>query len=707
MFDLCARARLCLVFLFFPLIASGCRDSSSRPDALEKDQNGVLTFVQWSDPHVFDAGASRRAEGIEEERADNWSALHWAVLQTNRLILLDHRNIDFVVLTGDFGLYNVKMPDLKDKNGKIKDDGKCVRDAREGPGPTVPFDEAVQLAAQEFRALLVKRVYLVPGNNDLCDEDPRDRYRYAAFVVALQRTIGEQQKERKDDLKAAARSVIEEQKLNKVMSPRSDLPADPPAAPEIVDLTFTLEDLLRGQLPDDTTAALDNILTEEERARHQRAKPLMPRPCGNRAGNFPVIKGYCLLGLDSSYFKAHADARSVTLKIQDAADKASIIAMDHLGGQVQPGISYLLFTHIPDIEDPHPGRKSDPGSSWLLPSNARSKWKAVLNRSELIAVFAGHFHSRTRSIYPHDFSYVKSLDPEVAQKFWLAPSLAAKYQTEPLEGETARGIVLSQMIRKDVAAKAPAPNSPVWGLPIWFSPLDPNPTLSLEFYRQLKLGEIYEQGGRGVQAEAAYRKALDVATGKERPVALHHLQGVVNTWGFYGLWMRIRFTVVISLALFSLILVVWLFWRRRRRLQIYAFEAPNDAKIPSTHLEQVAEYLLGTMRYYAAKSGPIGDGKLPYIWSGFSEDLRKALENLVPGKISGVMSWLLGWLFKPEFTLRGTLAMAPSNSHIVLTLSRRGNAAHSWEKSVPLDQAHDTLKDMVYVALLHIKREPG
>src|SRR5260370_40772048 len=113
------------------------------------------------------------------------------------------------------------------------------------------------------------------------------------------------------------------------------------------------------------------------------------------------------------------------------------------------------------------------------------------------------------------------------------------------------------------------------------------------------------------------------------------------------------------------------------------------------------------MGYYGGKAGAMGDGKLPYVWSGFSEDLRKGLENLVPGKSSGVMSWLLGWLFKPEFTLRGTLAMAPSNSHIVLTLSRRGNAAPSWEKSVPLDQAHDTLKDMVYVALLQIKREPG
>ena len=71
---------------------------------------------------------------------------HWAVLQTNRLILEDHRNIDFVVLTGDFGLYNVKMPDLRNKSGTVKDDGKCARDPREGPGPTVPFAQGRRCA---------------------------------------------------------------------------------------------------------------------------------------------------------------------------------------------------------------------------------------------------------------------------------------------------------------------------------------------------------------------------------------------------------------------------------------------------------------------------------------------------------------------------------------------------------------------------------
>jgi hypothetical protein len=697
--------RLCFT-VFLVILAADCGKHSSGPSPLSTtDENAGLTFVQWSDPHLFDGGASRHHEGIEEEKLDNWSALHWAVLQTNRLLTEDHLNIDFVVITGDLGLYNVKMPDFRDKNGAIQDDGSCVRDPTEGPGPHIPFDEAVQSVAQEFRASLVKRIYLVPGNNDLCDEDPRDRYRYAAFVLALQRTVRQQQNKRQDDLNIAAKALIDNQKRSKVKNASFSSPSDAPLPPKIVDLTFTLEALLHGQLGDARSAPLDNILSKDEKARYLQSSPSDQRQCSsNSVDGLPIIKGFCLLGLDSSYFKAHVDSRSVQRKIQDAADKASIRAMDSLSTEVKPGGSYLLFTHIPDIEDPYPGRKSDPGSSWLLPVGAREKWKDVLNREELVAVFAGHFHSRDRRIYPHNFSYVKSLDPVVAQKFWLAPALAAKYQTEPPGVETARGIVLFQVTGKEVAAKVEPPGTVVRGLPIWFSPLDPNPTLASDFYRQLKLGEMYEHAGRGELAESAYRKAVDTASGTERDIALHHLERVLNGWGFYELWMQKRRDLVISVALVCLILVVWLLWRRKRRLRIYPLEVPNDAKIPAGHLERVTEYLVGAMRYHDAKAGPIGPSKLPHVWPGFSQNLGTALKELVPGKSSGFMTLLLEWLFRPEFTLRGTLATGNPYSYIVLTLSRGGKPL-TWEKSVLLCDAHDALKDMVYAALLHIKNQ--
>src|ERR1700733_3971394 len=77
------------------------------------DSASRLTFVQWTDPHLFDSGSGRHGEGIEEEALDNRAALHWAVLETNRLALLENRPINFVVITGDFGLENIRLPDIK------------------------------------------------------------------------------------------------------------------------------------------------------------------------------------------------------------------------------------------------------------------------------------------------------------------------------------------------------------------------------------------------------------------------------------------------------------------------------------------------------------------------------------------------------------------------------------------------------------------
>jgi hypothetical protein len=63
-----------------------------------------------TDPDLFDAGRARHAEGIQEEALDNQAAFHWAILETNQLVLAEHHTIDFVVITGNFGLQNVLLP---------------------------------------------------------------------------------------------------------------------------------------------------------------------------------------------------------------------------------------------------------------------------------------------------------------------------------------------------------------------------------------------------------------------------------------------------------------------------------------------------------------------------------------------------------------------------------------------------------------------
>src|SRR5258706_13430648 len=98
-----------------------------------------VTFVQWTDPHVFDAGKGRHAEGVREEELDNWAAFHWAVLETNRLVLTERRTIDFVVITGDFGLENVQLPPMP---GLTADGQDCPNPNPDKEGPINKIDLA-------------------------------------------------------------------------------------------------------------------------------------------------------------------------------------------------------------------------------------------------------------------------------------------------------------------------------------------------------------------------------------------------------------------------------------------------------------------------------------------------------------------------------------------------------------------------------------
>jgi 3',5'-cyclic AMP phosphodiesterase CpdA len=116
-----------------------------------------VSFVQITDPHLYDAGNHLLPAGVREEILENRDALDWAILQTNR-IEDSGRHLDFVVITGDFGLDTPA--------------------SRLGPG-------AIDQLAITLGALLVDPILVVPGNNDLVDEKPADIKRFQQFIVDL------------------------------------------------------------------------------------------------------------------------------------------------------------------------------------------------------------------------------------------------------------------------------------------------------------------------------------------------------------------------------------------------------------------------------------------------------------------------------------------------------------------------------------------
>ncbi len=144
-----------------------------------------VRFAVITDAHIFDAGYKCTGSYIEREYQENLNALRWAVNEIN-LQAKNKTPVDFVVFTGDFGIENLQgVPQSSPKSN----DSKCLdADANAKPGPIQQMDFPT---AEALIANIIDRlppgikVYFVPGNNDLVDEDMTRLSRYSDFVSAL------------------------------------------------------------------------------------------------------------------------------------------------------------------------------------------------------------------------------------------------------------------------------------------------------------------------------------------------------------------------------------------------------------------------------------------------------------------------------------------------------------------------------------------
>lgn len=463
-----------------------------------------LTFVQWTDPHLFDAGSGRHGEGVEEEALDNLSALHWAVLETNRLALSEHPTVDFVVITGDFGLENVQLPERRGVVGRKCD---CPRreSTREGPVEPVTLDQAADEVARELSALVVKRIYLVPGNNDICHEDPADMHRWAEFVFALTSRI-----QTRHDALVANLSVNYHGHDNRRIAV--------PVAPQVVDLTYSLRRLYEERDPRILALFADGSAPEKI--------PDVPAS----------VNGFYLLGLNSSYFKPHDG------DLQKRSDQQSKRDLEFLRNQIVPHGSHLIFTHIPDIDDPRREptgtQKSmpDKASSWKIAGATRKSWhNDILMQDEILGVFAGHFHATRREIYPHNFDYGQKPDQLTAGKFWIAPPLSAKEQWMLPQERSARGLLLVSVASNGAVRVSPETGETVLPTPIWYSTSDQK--TAAEGDSDLVAARAFELDGKWDQAADTYARALKSPDARVRATATRnytHDRLITRKWWWEG-----------------------------------------------------------------------------------------------------------------------------------------------------------------------------
>jgi hypothetical protein len=386
----------------------------------------TVTFVQLTDAHLFDAGKHRPVQAGYQDSLDNRSSFAWAVYQINDLDAKG-RCIDFVAFTGDFGMEDADPKDA----------------ARE----VAPF----------FRALIVKKILLVPGNNDLKDENPSDIGRYQTFVSELAQLLPDHQ---------------------------------------VTDLTQTTE----------------------------------------------TVNGIRLVGLNSASFKN----QNGKLRITNSAVQAAEIR--RVENEIEAGQPTLIFTHIPNLEDPYRSESNETRNAWNLAPEIQAQWEGIISRDEVLGVFAGHFHDARRTVYMQDYSWAEKKPTVVeGKKTWVSPPLAVKFQADAKP--QARGLLL---VTAGSAGKIVA-------VPRWFGYADPDAVPDKDSI--LLQAETEANRGYWERALSFYGQALSSTDLGVHAAAEHGYLYARDRMHRWHVWKRVIWAVVILLG--ALMVAVFIYRRAK------------------------------------------------------------------------------------------------------------------------------------------------
>jgi len=353
-----------------------------------------VRFAQISDPHLFDGGKKRELKNAtsqqialdkekrDSERLDTWAAWDWALNYVKHLNAV--QPLDFVVITGDFGLE--KVADQKTYADIEYIDSKTKLAAANKKSEECWFlNDAVDEIVDAFRSLPVERIYVVPGNNDINDEDPSDD-RFHQFIA----------------------------EVNKKLNGR------------IIDLNLV----------------------------------------SSGASSSTLVGGYTIIGLDSSSFKNKVPApvsKSTQLGCpfppkQNARtrDSYQLQEIQRVKSLVQE--PSLLFTHIPDMDDPlcvRSGSNCSSVSSWNLSYAARETWNNLVFDPKVRGIFAGHFHDSRRETYKRPYDWPLTRNDKYGtslEKTYVVPPLSPKFQIDDVSGQS-RGFALITITPKDIIWK--------------------------------------------------------------------------------------------------------------------------------------------------------------------------------------------------------------------------------------------------------------
>jgi hypothetical protein len=242
--------------------------------------------------------------------------------------------------------------------------------------------------------------------------------------------------------------------------------------------------------------------------------------------------------------------------------------------------------------------------------------------------------------------------------------------------------------------------------------------------REIEIGCIFEQQDRLDDAEKAYAKALETATGPEREDARRHLekllarkQGIrtkyLDPWleKFGTSFSQILFGVLGAILVLFVLRVLKLVLkpvgrlRGRRKLRIGDFVDATESHA-SLALAEIMKVVVEEVKlYYKPRDRFLGSafGSLVVLDSSGSEELVEIAAEVVPGGWSKLLNFITKAISTPEYLITGIVQKAGSQFSLLVKLVRNGATMRTWQLAVPASQLSRSQDDLALDVAMYLK----
>jgi hypothetical protein len=242
--------------------------------------------------------------------------------------------------------------------------------------------------------------------------------------------------------------------------------------------------------------------------------------------------------------------------------------------------------------------------------------------------------------------------------------------------------------------------------------------------RQIEIGQMYENQGRLADAEKAYAKALESASGTERETAKKRLGEVLaKEEGFKTKYFTPSFEKANSgvsqvlLGLLETLLLLVALWiggkivrhigehYGKNKLQIGQFvDATGEGgavaltEVLKNAVERVQEYYKPRDRFRLGSFS-----SLILVDSPHAEELVELVTEVVSSTSGKLVSFFAKGFFRPQYTISGMVQKAGFRYSFWVKLVHRGSVIELWERKFRANECPESQEQLAFEVAMYLK----